>query len=258
MKKTIFTIIIAVVTISMFAQEDLVTDRPDQTESAVTVPLNSLQIETGFSIENDKWDQFENKNISYNSTLLRYGIIENFELRIGFGILKTEQKTKWAGLPSVTKDYRYLPLSVGGKYHFTDNNENSDFAILIMYQNILDTKLSYKNISNDLNIIGAFSHNLCDKVSMGYNFGGIYNIDDNSMFFIYSIAAGISLTDKLSFFVEPYGTLANGDHITLQLDAGFTYLVLNNLQIDISGGIGITDVSPDNFISFGLSYRLPN
>lgn len=33
---------------------DLVTDRPDQTESAATVPKHFLQIETGFILENDE------------------------------------------------------------------------------------------------------------------------------------------------------------------------------------------------------------
>jgi hypothetical protein len=40
--------------ISQLSAQELVTDRPDQTESAVTVPLNSLQIETGFVYESLK------------------------------------------------------------------------------------------------------------------------------------------------------------------------------------------------------------
>ncbi|MFW6371118.1 MAG: hypothetical protein ACOC10_07950 [Bacteroidota bacterium] len=52
--------------LSVTAQVDipeLVTDRPDQTESATTVPNNSLQIETGYvfqsdEIENGSWRRF--------------------------------------------------------------------------------------------------------------------------------------------------------------------------------------------------------
>jgi hypothetical protein len=30
-----------------------------------------------------------------------------------------------------------------------------------------------------------------------------------------------------------------------------------NFQLDVSGGIGLSDISPDYFVSFGLSYRIP-
>lgn len=62
--------------------QKLVTDRPDQTESAVTVPLNSLQIETGFLYEGVKETEsvFDNYSIG---ALLRYGILDNIELRFG-------------------------------------------------------------------------------------------------------------------------------------------------------------------------------
>jgi hypothetical protein len=41
------------------------------------------------------------------------------------------------------------------------------------------------------------------------------------------------------------------------MDAGIAYLVSQNFQLDISGGIGITDISPDFFLEIGFSWRLP-
>jgi len=62
---------------------DLITDRPDQTESSSTVPKNSLQIETGVIYENFSNDNTEFQNLGLGTTLLRYGVWGNFELRLG-------------------------------------------------------------------------------------------------------------------------------------------------------------------------------
>ena len=56
-------------------------------------------------------------------------------------------------------------------------------------------------------------------------------------------------------FIESYGWLheAGAEHL---LDTGLTYLLLPNFQFDVSAGIGLKN-SIDNFISLGLTYRLP-
>lgn len=66
---------------------DLITDRPDQTESSAIVPLKSLQIETGFVMEKDETDLIKQKSFAYNTTLLRFGLLENLELRLGLEYL---------------------------------------------------------------------------------------------------------------------------------------------------------------------------
>ena len=74
---------LAPIILAQTSPPDLVTDRPDQTESSITVPFKSLQIETGFIKEK----QGENTNLAYNTTLLRYGLLENLELRLGLEYL---------------------------------------------------------------------------------------------------------------------------------------------------------------------------
>jgi hypothetical protein len=43
----------------------------------------------------------------------------------------------------------------------------------------------------------------------------------------------------------------------LRADAGLTYLIGNNFQLDFSAGQGITDNAPERFVAFGFSYRFP-
>ncbi len=69
---------------------------------------------------------------------------------------------------------------------------------------------------------------------------------------------GIGLTEKLGMYVESYGLINSNTFPENMLDAGFTYSIRNNLQVDVSGGIGISEDAIDNFISAGLSWRLPH
>ena len=41
------------------------------------------------------------------------------------------------------------------------------------------------------------------------------------------------------------------------LDAGIGYLPAGNIQLDLSGGVGITDNAPDYFVAAGICVRLP-
>jgi len=61
--------------------QDLVTDRPDQTESSVTVPKGSLQIESGFLLGFSEEDNFISRELVTPSTLFRFGLLKGLELR---------------------------------------------------------------------------------------------------------------------------------------------------------------------------------
>ena len=66
---------------SINAQE-LVTDRPDQTESSSTIPKKSLQIESGILFGFSEIDDISLREILAPTTLFRYGITDGIEIRV--------------------------------------------------------------------------------------------------------------------------------------------------------------------------------
>jgi hypothetical protein len=102
----------------------------------------------------------------------------------------------------------------------------------------------------------AFSHTLSDRFSFGYNLGAEWEAETGPGYF-YTAALGIGLTEKVGMFVEGFGIFATDAPNEHLADAGFTWLVLPNLQFDVSGGVGLNDAAGDYFISTGLSYRIP-
>ena len=41
------------------------------------------------------------------------------------------------------------------------------------------------------------------------------------------------------------------------IDGGLTYKVYSNFQLDIAGGVGISEEAEDRFLGAGFSYRIP-
>ncbi len=258
MKYIIFAFLL-IIPIFCKAQTDtpeLVTDRPDQTESSSLVPVKSLQIETGFIMENDVIDYSRQNSVTYNTTLLRYGLLKNFELRLGLDYLKNKEEIK--NLDSLNISSGLSPLYTGFKIKVTDENGwIPEIALLgglaLPFTAQKELKPSYPAI----NMRFAFAHTLSNKFSLGYNIGAEWDGESAIPGYFYSISLGAGLTSKLGMFIESYGLIHEKSDAEHLIDAGFTLLLLTNLQLDISGGLGINDKPIDNFISIGMSFRLP-
>ena len=68
--------------ITLVAQE-IITDRPDQTESSSTIQKENLQIESGLLLEFLGEDiLYSERTILAPTTLIRYGLLDFAELRI--------------------------------------------------------------------------------------------------------------------------------------------------------------------------------
>ena len=99
----------------------------------------------------------------------------------------------------------------------------------------------------------SISHSLSDSIGLGYNVGyDYYGIGSGDL--TYSIAVGFRVSDKIGFYVEPFGNLIDIEIYEASFDAGFTYLVNDNSQLDISYGTGINHTM--NYISVGYSLNI--
>lgn len=232
---------------------ELITDRPDQTESAAVVPLGALQIETGYILEVDENQYFDLKSTTFNTTLLRYGLLDNFELRMGLAFLEQEYTGFGTNINS-----GLTPLYTGFKIKIS--NEQGWIPEMAFLGSLTlpvtagdDFKPEYAAPAMRF----AFAHTLSDHFSFGYNLGAEWSGESALPYYYYSIALGMSFGEHTGMFVETYGYVPEGEEIMPMMDAGLTYLLRDNLQFDISGGIGLNDDAPDYFISAGLSFRIP-
>ncbi len=234
----------------------LVTDRPDQTESSSVVPSCRLQIESGFSHEWVKTggEEYEG-NTSYGATLLRFGVLPFLELRLGTDLLNNRSKIPAGALRD---EFGMSPLGLGFKAAlFGENGIRPELAFITAWQIPKTGRVSFSSDKWQHSYVFAFSHTLSGRWGLGYNLGYEFEGALEVNRFIYSLVLGYALTEKWGVFLETYGNKTSSNPLDIRTDAGFTWSVLQNLQLDLSGGLGITKVSPVGFVSAGFSWRIP-
>jgi hypothetical protein len=244
-------------TTNLFAQKELVTDRPDQTESSITVPHKSLQIETGFLMESKVTDVHEFKDFAYNTTLLRYGLQDNFELRVGLEYLASSVKTKSGPVNSTVNVDGFSPLYLGFKVMVREEDGILPEIAFLGGLNLPHTAdEEYQTDYSAPSFRFAFSHTLSNMFSLGYNLGAEWDGFTADPEYYYSFVVGAAITENIGGFIETYGTMPEKSPSEHLVDAGLTWLVTPVFQLDISGGLGLNNEAIDNFVSLGFTYRI--
>jgi len=239
-----------------WSSPDLITDRPDQTESSTTVPKNTLQIETGIVFENFKNDQMEFENLGLGTTLLRYGVWDNFELRLGSYYQQSKAQSDYFDVDSTQSGMG--PILAGFKvYVVEEKGIRPEIAILADLTLNSVGNLSYRPSYTYSTIKVSAAHTLSNFFSLGYNLGIASDGEAPNSFFVYSLVVGMSLAERLGGFAELYGSSPEGGYPNTRIDGGLTYLIRHNLQVDLSGGMGLGSDVDFYFVSCGITWRIP-
>ncbi len=230
---------------STILNAQIITDRPDATESSATVPQLAFQIETGMGVT-------VNEAVvapTLNTTLLRFGLIDQLELRVIAGV----DRYRFRDFDFSETGFGDMQVGLKGEIF-----QGERFKIAALSHVILPTGADF----NTLDAIGTTSR-LClafsfsDRVSAGVNLGHDYLgkgfFDDPIHGFAYTASVAFSLTDKWGYYTEIYGNRFNdGGDWSAIYDHGVTYLVNDNLQLDATMGIGIT--KQYTFYNVGVSW----
>lgn len=230
----------------------LVTDRPDFTESALTIYPWHVQVEMGYTLARVEGTTEH----SVGEVLVRVGLADRVEARIGLNSFA------WAAAegndPEGLED-----ISLGAKVNFVRGKPKTalpDLALLF--------SASFPTGAGDLDQ-GAHvlpvttlsaGWDLLDWMSAGVNVGWGYLDDGAGRYsqFAASVALGFSLTDWLGAYAEYFGLAPELDsgpdsHF---LNGGFTFLVSRDVQFDVRAGFSVDDAETDFFTGAGLAFRI--
>ena len=253
------TSIILFIPLLISAQEtenlDLITDRPDATESPNTVPQNHIQIETGLYYDSFSENDIQQETKGYNTTLLRFGVLKNLEVRLGWDFEETQYSVNNEDLKNILSGFS--PLLIGAKVEIAQENKLLPNIGLLVHAHLpFFASKDYRPKTTGLEAIFSFAHTLSEKSNLSYNLGASWQNDADGIEYIYTLAYGYSLTDRLGIYGEVYGNLPENNRAQHFADAGITYLVKDNLQLDATLGTGITK-DQDILLGAGISYRIP-
>lgn len=236
--------------------EPMITDRPDATESPITVPKGNLQVETGGFYTSFEENDLKTERYVLNTTLLRYGIFDNFEFRLGWNFEETRFSLNGQEVDNVLSGFS--PLLAGMKVRIVDENGWKPQIGLLGHLYLPFTAGSdYRPETTGADFRFSFAHTLSSKSSLSYNVGAAWGNDSPELAYIYTLSYGYTITDRIGLYAEIYGDSPEDNKANHLWDAGVTFLLRSTIQLDATVGSSFTG-GQDILLSAGLSFRIPN
>lgn len=246
----IICVLLLLISIECFGQ-DLATDRPDQTESSLVVPANTVQIESGVGIElvQNESTELDERTFFAPTTLFRVAVNSKVEFRL----VNTIRNHKiQENIFNNSGRWMINDLELGTKIQILDR-PNGNTKIALMQHVIVPTSFENKYHFGSVTKL-LMSHELSEKIGVGYNLGYVFQ-EKGVDFYTYSLALSMLITSKFGCYMETYGQISQKTDPVVNADAGITYLIKDNIQLDYSFGIGLSQRM--NYQAIGISIRFP-
>jgi hypothetical protein len=231
-------------------------DRPDFTNGPGLVAPGHLQIETGYTFTRTGAE----KASSLGEILLRYAVDDRWEARLGLN------SYDWidTGVPGERRISGFEDPFVEVKIRLNDaaaeHRSHGVPALGLLLQTTVP--VGARALTADVwqpAATLALGWELSDTWSLDGNLGYAYAADGDRRFgqTFASLSAGVSINDRLGGFLEGYvlsRESADGS-ATHYVDAGLSWLLSNDLALDIRVGAGLDRPRPNGFAGLGASVR---
>mgnify|MGYP002624278287 CR=1 FL=1 len=240
--------------------EPLLTDRPDFTEASSTVGLGVVQLEMGYTFTEDTQAGVSTRSHSGPQALWRIGMFrEWFELRIGQTLI--EESVTVGGVRTTSSGFD--DLYIGAKIALTEQCCCLPEMAIIPQATVPTGDRAFTTNQFMPGINWVYSWELNDCVAVAGSTQGNRARDDTGQYyteFAQSATVALGLTDRLGAYSEwfaffPHGANDPGTRPEHYFNGGFTYLLTNDIQLDIEAGVGLNDHADDFFVATGVAMR---
>ena len=231
------------------AQEEDVsfpTDRPGNVWGTEVLPFQKVSWENGFSFERNLGD----RTITLPSTIVRYGIFENVEIRVGTDLQLYEEPLFGNRLLGIT------PLTIGTKIHCYDGNGIlPSVGVLAQLQSPYVGSADWlpDHLAPALYLI--FENDINDWFAICYNVGEEWDGVTATPTTFLGLNLGFSITDELSTYVETFNYL-HPDGNQYLTEIGFTFNPIPRLQLDIEADFDVQNFKDYFRVGCGIAWRI--
>jgi len=238
----------------------LQTDRPNFTSTSVTVGKGVTQIESGYTYLKSNEGGQDVRYQSFGEFLWRQGILADWlEFRVGFSPLQqTAQIGTYHNSTFGTQD-----LDLALQFALTPQAGILPEMALITSMSVPTGSPAFTSQHVEPGVDLIYAWQLNQIVSVAASTQGYADIDTSGKYFLemaQSCSVNYTLNSQLSAFTEWFVLIPSGARTARTehyFDAGFTFLINNNVQLDWSAGVGLSEGASDFFAGAGLSVRFP-
>lgn len=223
------------------------TDRPGYTWGADVLPHHKVSWENGMGYESCPDGS---STITLTSTIIRYGISRNVELRIGtdFLLYKDDLETQF--------NFGVAPLTIGAKfkaYESTNWLPSIGFLAELQLPYVSSKELTPSHLAPSLYMM--FDHSITDWFSLWYNVGAIWNGEIATPQAFLSLALWFELSHNFGAFIETYNYL-HPDGNQYMADFSFTWMPSRRVQLDISCDLDFRNLGKYYANGCGVSWMI--
>ena len=233
------------------AQEELPTisaDRPGALTGTDVMPLHKLQWETGLGFESPA---VEPHTFTLNNTLLRFGLFENAEIRVGTDFLM------WNDGEAMEPTFGFAPLTIGMKAKFYEGSGIlPSVALLAELQSphVGSKDLLPSHMTPTLHLL--FDHSVTDWLGIGYNVGAEWDGETATPTTFLGLGLYFNISDRISTFVETYNYLHPEEDNRYMTEFGLTWLVSRRVQLDVAADLDFKNLGKHFAISGGAAWLI--
>ena len=251
LKKIVISILILFACNTSYSQynETIRTGRPGEAIGPFTVGARVFQLQAGFDYGEGSKNQYL-LNQSYSAgSVFRMGLTETFELGAAFAYLNLANVDGNSSSGISALSIRLRNNIYVGKGLIPSIGVQLNFGFPFVSE---DYKSEY--VHPKITIMTA--QRLGKRFGFTTNWGAFWNGNDAIPTAFYVLNLSFDLTDKWGLFVEHYARITEGNW-NGYLNGGGSFLVNNDLQLDLYAGYGEYDkINLDWYISAGISWRV--
>lgn len=234
---------------------DLETDRPDATESPISVDRGHFQLEAGLVT----WSRDESgsdvvESWSLGEMNIKYGLTDSMDAQL---IIVPSERVRTVTGNQETELEGVSDLTLRLKKNVWGNDGGSTAFGLLPYVTIPSgSEVSTK--TGGAGLVTPFSWNIGENWGLGTQVELAYEWNDEESDHTFNVThtcvLGFDVTDQFGFYLEHI--LSAGDHrLESSASFGITFLVNKFLQWDAGSIVGLTDSANDVLAFTGFSWK---
>jgi hypothetical protein len=229
-----------------------VPDRPGFATPPDIITRRVFEVEEGIQYENSTDGIMQNQNILLSSVLLRYGLLENAEVRI-----QTDYAYNIKDGITHSEVYGFNPLTIGTKIKLVEQQGVvPNLSLLFNVTMPFFGKADFRPENAAPSFYLLMSNDITEVINFCYNYGMIWDGSSSIPTHFYAVCLSVNLNDKLSTFIENYGFLNKTTKPEFYLDAGFAYLITNHFQIDLTAAGYLNSFKDYYLFNIGFAWEI--
>ncbi|MBQ6771660.1 MAG: transporter [Bacteroidales bacterium] len=251
MKHSVLFTLIMLLACLCHAQDELPTlsaDRPGYTWGAEVLPLHKISWENGFGFESGADGS---RTFTLNSTIVRYGIFQNVELRVGTDLLLLNDGQ------AMESSFAMSPLTIGTKLKvFESSNWLPSIGLLAEFKSphVGSKELLPSHLAPSMYLM--FEHEINDRLWLCYDTSVEWDGETAVPQTFLSLAIGFNITDDIGAFVETYNYLHPEQENQYMTEFGFTWMPSRRVQLDIECDLDFQDFGRYYALGCGVAWMI--